>query len=232
MTRRTISLRSLLLVCCACVGSTGVRAQQPTNVATLENEIAQLKLQLSQLRHDLERRGLLDNRTVSSLSLSNNPSLGSPEAPLVLVEFVDYQCPFCAQHARTVLPELIQRYVQLGIVQYVFKNLPLESIHHEAYARALVAQCANEQGSFAQVHNLLFSSFNGTLDTEKIAGVVPKPTAFKVCVSRSATDSDVRRDMAEADHLAVEGVPTFVVGTRTLCNHNVPGRDPSRSTND
>src|SRR5687768_9487903 len=81
---------------------------------------------------------------------------GSVTAKLILVEFTDFECPFCGRHASTVYRELQRRYVDTGELQYVFRHLPLEQIHPSARRAAEAAECAGDQGKFWELHDRFF----------------------------------------------------------------------------
>ncbi|MGH9237725.1 MAG: DsbA family protein [Vicinamibacterales bacterium] len=85
------------------------------------------------------------------------PVKGSAQAKAVIVEFSDYECPFCARHATTVLPELMKRFVDGGLVRYALANNPLP-MHPNADWLARMASCAGEQGRYWDIHHGLFAS--------------------------------------------------------------------------
>lgn len=82
--------------------------------------------------------------------------LGSENAPVTIVEFSDYQCPFCQQYHNETFGRIISEYGD--VVRYVYKDLPLEQLHPEAKPAANAAHCAGEQDEFWSFHNLLFSN--------------------------------------------------------------------------
>jgi protein-disulfide isomerase len=131
-----------------------------------------------------------------------------------VVEFSDYQCPFCAQFALTSEPELFNRFVDAGTVLWVFKNLPLESIHPYAMPAARAAECAGQQNLYWPMHDLLFrnqlalESANLELYAERAgAGLA----AFRTCMSDG--QSLIARDLEDARRLGIRGTPTFLIGT-------------------
>ncbi|MFZ0547695.1 MAG: thioredoxin domain-containing protein, partial [Candidatus Promineifilaceae bacterium] len=88
--------------------------------------------------------------------LGDAPQMGDPNAPIVMVEFTDFQCPYCAQHFRDAYPQLIQEYIEKGVILYVVKDFPLKSIHPQAAIAAEAAACAEDQGAFWEMHDILF----------------------------------------------------------------------------
>jgi protein-disulfide isomerase len=76
------------------------------------------------------------------LSLDGAPAMGEANAPVGIVEFSDYGCPFCARHATQTLPQIVKDYVKTGKVRYFFKDLPVETSHPHAFKEAEAARCA------------------------------------------------------------------------------------------
>ena len=88
---------------------------------------------------------------------SKDPTLGKKDAPIVMLEFSDFQCPFCEKFFSGAEPQIIKDYVDTGKVLFVYKDFPLKQIHPMAQKAAEAANCANEQGKFWQYHDKLFS---------------------------------------------------------------------------
>jgi protein-disulfide isomerase len=92
------------------------------------------------------------------VSTIGRPTLGRDDAPITIVEFSDYQCPFCARHAATAFSQLKTQYVDTGKVRYVFRDLPAAAIHAQARKAAEAAHCAGDQGMYWQMHDTLFAN--------------------------------------------------------------------------
>ena len=84
----------------------------------------------------------------SSFSLADASVKGNPDAPVILVEFTDYECSFCARYVKETYPQIERDYIATGKVKYVFRNFPLESIHKQSFKAHEAATCAAEQGKF------------------------------------------------------------------------------------
>ena len=138
--------------------------------------------------------------------------MGTPTAPVKIVEYSDFQCPFCARFSAT-LRELRARHPDR--VQIVYRHFPLTSIHPHAAAAAAAAECAGVQGRFEAYHDLLFAQQDsiGTRDWSRFAADagVPDLAAFGRCVSSPAPGNRVSRDITSARELKVEVTPTIVV---------------------
>lgn len=146
---------------------------------------------------------------LGDVSAEKAPALGGTEAAVVIIEFSDFQCPFCKQ-AQGTLKKLLQTYGDK--VRLVFKHLPLE-IHPESFSSAQAAFCAGEQKSFWQYHDALFAS--DSLSPEKLKRIaadlgldLPR---FTACLESEQSRAAVLRDVREAGRLGIKGTPTFIV---------------------
>jgi protein-disulfide isomerase len=92
------------------------------------------------------------------LNLKGDPFKGEKNAKVTLVEFSDYQCPFCARHVRATLPPLESEYIATGKIKYVFRNFPIASIHPLAFKAHEAANCSGEQDKYWEMHDRLFAN--------------------------------------------------------------------------
>lgn len=146
--------------------------------------------------------------------MSEAAGLGRREAPVTLIEVGDFQCPFCARHAREVLPELQRDYVQAGKVRFVYLHLPLENAHPFAHKAAEAAECAGVQGRFWEMHDTLFAHSGSPqtpqlLKYSKELGLDEKP--FAECLEDMMA-SRVDAQAAFARSLGITGTPGFLIG--------------------
>jgi len=150
---------------------------------------------------------------VAPVSLDDVPVKGAPEAPIVVIEYGDFQCPYCGEFARRTLPQLMEKYVASGKIKLAFKHLPLQEIHPQAVQAAQTAECARRQGKFWEVHEALFS--DQKLDQESLvakartAGVNIKE--FGECVQGPGA-AKVRQELTEARLAGLAVTPTFFLG--------------------
>jgi protein-disulfide isomerase len=170
---------------------------------------------LLQARPTQPQRGASVEALTGAVAIGDNPPKGKSAAKLTLVEFSDYQCPFCKRYVDQTLPGLMKDYVEAGSVRYVFRDLPLESIHPQAFKAAEAARCAGEQGKFWEMHDLLFAN-QAALQAEKLPEYAKqlglKPAAFEACLSSDKYADAIRRDVADAQALGIRGTPGFVLG--------------------
>jgi protein-disulfide isomerase len=151
-----------------------------------------------------------------SVSVAGAPSRGSAKAPVTIVEFSDFHCPFC----RSVLPTLAQLESKYGDkIKLVFRDFPIESIHPGATKAHEAARCANEQGKFWAYHDKLFETppksspevFN---QLAKDVGLNPK--TFETCLNSGKYQTAIKEDIAEGTRVGVSGTPAFFINGRLI----------------
>lgn len=139
---------------------------------------------------------------------------GSAQAAVGIIEFSDFQCPFCGRFAREVLPEIDREYIQTGKVRFVFRHLPLDR-HAAALPAAIAVECAGREGKFWDLHDRLFAADPQTLTVETISTMAQASqismSAFDACRAGDAP-ARVNRDLELARQLGVGSTPTFFVG--------------------
>lgn len=142
---------------------------------------------------------------------SDGVELGDTTGSVTIVEFVDYQCPVCAQ-VEPLLARLDQQFP--GRIRRVVRHLPIESIHPQALVAAKAVECARDQAAADRMHDLLFGAQpllkSLAFDTLGRAAGVPDPHGFSTCLN-AAEHPRIRRDMDLAASLGVSGTPTIVV---------------------
>jgi protein-disulfide isomerase len=149
------------------------------------------------------------------VSIGDGPAKGDHGARILLVEFTDYQCPFCARHARATWPQIEKQYVKSGKIQYLVRDLPLESIHPHAFRAAEAAHCAGAQGKYWDMHEVLFGNQRalGPTDLVTHAGTLSLDVdQFQACLKAGIYADRVRRDLAEAQKAGLRGTPSFLLG--------------------
>ena len=141
---------------------------------------------------------------------------GTKDAPVTIVEFSDFQCPFC-KNATATLKQLLDRYP--GKVKWVFRDYPLVSIHPAAPKAHEAARCAAEQNKFWEYHDVLFerSPRLAPTDLKEYAKELKlEPTAFARCLDSGKYTAEVNRDVQEGTSLGITGTPTFYINGRQL----------------
>jgi protein-disulfide isomerase len=151
------------------------------------------------------------------LSVANAPAMGPEQAVVTLIEFSDYECPFCIRHFQTTTPQIEENYIRTGKIRYVFRDLPIDENHPKAVRAHEAAHCADAQHKFWALHPKLFSR-PGTHDLAALEAKATEAgldlTAFRKCIADGDTTAAVRASAASAEKLGVEGTPAFFVGLR------------------
>src|SRR6476646_2507869 len=145
-----------------------------------------------------------------TISIQGAPALGSATARVVVVEFSDFQCPYCGKFARETFATIEERYITPGKVRYAFRNFPLDEAHPKAFRAAEAAECANQQGKFWEMHARLFTNQQALdsadlLSHAKAVGV--DESAFQKCLSGAAR-AKIKRDFQDGLKARIGGTPT------------------------
>jgi protein-disulfide isomerase len=145
-------------------------------------------------------------------------SKGAATAKVAVVEFSDYECPFCGRYVRDALPQIARDYIDTGKVRYVFRNFPLDSIHKSAFKAAVAAGCAADQGKGWPMHDQLFAN-QTALDAPALIGhgkaIGLDAARFEQCLTTDAAAPRVRQDQADAQKAGASSTPTFFVAVTT-----------------
>jgi predicted DsbA family dithiol-disulfide isomerase len=151
-----------------------------------------------------------------NVSASGRPSIGSASAPVILVEFSDFQCPYCKRFSSTI-KEVLKQY--RNQVQLVFRQFPLTNIHPNAQRAAEASLCANVQGRFWEMHDLLFAD-QANLKDEDLKNRASKLgldiAAFDACMDSERYSAQIEEDMRAAAAAGVDGTPALFINGRFL----------------
>lgn len=146
-------------------------------------------------------------------------SMGAGDAPVVVTEFSDYQCPACASVEQQVIPELIKQYVDTGKVRFVYREFPLTSIHPTAFAASEAAVCAGQQGKYWEMHEKLFetqaewSAGDPASQFEAYAEELGLDTkTFDECLDSGEATNIVKGDIMAGEMVGINATPTFLIG--------------------
>ncbi|MGA2505778.1 MAG: DsbA family protein [Anaerolineales bacterium] len=151
-----------------------------------------------------------------TVSTDGDPSIGPADAPITIVEFGDYQCPYCQAWYQQTFDQLMANYP--GKILFVYRDLPLP-MHPESLPAAEAANCAGEQGAYWKFHDDLFSGqFQlGRTAYEQYASDLGLDTAaFTTCLDDHHTQAEVKADAADAARLGLNGTPSFVINGQIL----------------
>ena len=166
---------------------------------------------------------ILDDATFAKLLDNPAASKGNKNAPVSLVEFTDYQCPFCARYVTDTYNQIVENYVDTGDVYYVVRDLPL-GFHPNAKPAAMAARCAGDQNKYFEMHTAIFdgqqawSSLSDPQETfESLAKEVGLSLGtFTSCYTSDKYSQAVDDDLALAGTVQASGTPTFYINGKQL----------------
>lgn len=149
------------------------------------------------------------------VSVDDDPSIGPEDAPVTIVEFSDYQCPFCAR-AEPTIEQVLKEYE--GKVRLVYRDFPL-SFHQNAQKAAEATECADEQGKFWEYHDKLFEN-QDALDVNNLKQYAKDlgldSSKFDNCLDSGKYTEEVQKDLADGQSLGVSGTPAFFINGRLV----------------
>src|SRR3989344_694364 len=144
---------------------------------------------------------------------------GQADAPVTIIEFSDFQCPFCKKFYTDSLPQLREKYIQTGKVKLVFRDFPLSNIHPDAQKAAEAAECAGEQGKYFAMHDKIFENQQElkVADLKKYAASLGLNTqTFNDCLDSGKMKDVVANDFAQGTQYGVSGTPAFYINGKLL----------------
>ncbi len=188
-----------------------------TDIEELKKGQAEIKKELAEIRKLLTPAPAPSavEKLEVTVAVGSNAPRGSANAPVTMIEFSDYQCPYCKRHADQTVPELLKDYVQTGKVRYAFRDFPLTQMHPLAAKAAEAARCAGDQGKYWEMHDRLFAN-PAELQAEKLPvharSIGLEEAAFRACLDDSRHAAAVQTDLDAGTELGIGGTPAIVVG--------------------
>ena len=148
------------------------------------------------------------------LNLEGAPVLGRADAPVTMIEFSDFECPFCQRYSSSVFPEIKREYIDTGKLRYVFMDFPLEQIHPNSRRAAEAAYCAGQQSAFWPMHDRLFANQN-ELGAVQLLGHARQlglnAEAFERCLATGQHAAWINRGLSAGASVGVTATPTFLL---------------------
>ena len=193
---------------------------------TLKKEVEALRSEQAAIRKDLdELKALIKGQAAAApqrietadslLSIDGSPYLGRKDAPVTLIEFFDYECPFCMRHVQQTLPQIERDYIQSGKVKYVVRDFPIDSLHPNSFRKHEAAHCAGDQGKYWEMRARLLGTekFERSDDfSEDASALGLNSSVFGGCLKAQAHAPAVRTDIEAGNKAGVFGSPTFFLG--------------------
>lgn len=196
------------------------------------------KLELKMLQNQLPTQHP-QPQIPKNISADDDPVIGDPNAPITIIEFSDFECPFCARFHVQTLPALMSEYINDGKVKLVFRDFPIQSIHPNALSASVAAECANEQGKFKEMHDVLFDNqrqwSNGetvdavTLFMQYASAMELEQEQFDSCLTNGKYIDEIRGDLSDGRDYGVAGTPGFFVGNDEIGYVELKGAQPFES---
>ena len=200
----------------------------------LEDAIAQLELKILEKQLPTNQPNL-----PVKISADDDPIIGNPDAEITIIEFSDFQCPFCARFHIQTLPTLMEEYIEKGTVKLVFRDFPIQSIHPNAVPASVAAECANEQGKFKQMHDILFERQNQWSNLETIyamelfnqyaSEIQLEQEQFSSCLSTAKYVKEIQNDLNDGRAYGITGTPGFFIGNEKIGFTELKGAQPFES---
>ncbi len=196
-------------------------------MAKLELKIMQSKLPTSQPQFP------------AKISADNDPIIGNPDAPITIIEFSDFQCPFCARFHVQTLPSIMEEYIEQGKVKLVFRDFPIQNIHPNALPASIAAECANDQGKFKEMHDILFDNQSQwskqetssalSMFVQYASNIQLDEDKFTSCLTGGKHIDEIRKDLEDGRNYGISGTPGFFVGNDQIGYVELKGAQPFES---
>ncbi|MBI2450778.1 MAG: DsbA family protein [Parcubacteria group bacterium] len=179
-----------------------------------------------------EKAALLPTETktnenaIIQVSADDDSFLGDENAPVTLIYFSDFQCPFCRKFWRENLPEIKEQYIETGKLKFVYRDFPLDGLHPGARLAAEAADCAKDQENFWEMHDKIFKEQDklgastqqfSISDIKNWAGEIELNTGqFNDCLDSKKYKDEVENDFQDGSRAGVEGTPTSFINGRKI----------------
>lgn len=149
--------------------------------------------------------------------LDDDAVKGDADAPVTIVEWSDYECPFCARFYTETEKLIDEQYVKTGKVKLVYRDFPL-SFHAQAQKAAEAAECAGEEGKYWEMHNLLFERGvqGGVASFKAFAKELGLSAGFDTCLDSGEMAGEVQQDMMDGTAVGIQGTPGFIINGKLV----------------
>jgi len=205
-------------------------------ISTADLDEAMAKLELKLLQNQLPTKQAVEP---IKISMDDDPIIGNPDAPITIVEFSDFQCPFCARFHTQTLPLLLEEYIEQDKVKIVFRDFPIQSIHPNALPASIAAECANDQNKFREMHDVLFEKQNSwnrvetndalSLFSQYASDMQLDQETFDSCLTSGKHIPEIQNDLNDGRDYGVSGTPGFFVGNDQIGFVELKGAQPFES---
>ncbi len=206
-----------------------------TSQINIEDAIQSLKKDVQDLKKEVET---LKAKSVAApvqpsqelqdvtASIDDDPIKGKSDAPVTIIEFSDYQCPFCGRFVKNTFPDIAKKYIETGKVKYVFRDFPLE-FHKQAPKASEAANCAGDKGKYWEMHDKLFDSQNAlALDNlrQYAKDIGLDAEVFNACIDSGKHAAEITKDLEDGKKAMVSGTPSFIIGKTQSGKKEIVGK--------
>lgn len=170
------------------------------------------------------------------ISADDDPVRGDQDAPITIVEFSDFQCPFCARFQIQTLPLILEQYVETGKVKFVYRDFPIQNSHPNAMPAAAASECAHEQDKYWEYHDALFENqavWNKVEITSAITIFKEFATElnlnqeqFDSCLDSGKYIEEIKNDLNDGRNYGITGTPGFFIGNDDIGFVKLNGAQP------
>ncbi|MEQ6341174.1 MAG: DsbA family protein [Gammaproteobacteria bacterium] len=217
----------LCLMACAILAACSVNPPAHTGNEEILNKLVEMSKQITTLSDDV---GVIKKAlavaiggapeqpkppVITTIELDDaSPVRGDGNAIVAIVEFSDYQCPFCGRFHAQVLPELKKEYIDAGKVRHIFRDFPLD-FHPQAKGAAIAANCAGEQKAYWEMHDSLFANqkrLGAAFYEERAKKMNLNLASFQACLKDAKQAEKIEKDLSYGQSLGIDGTPSFFIG--------------------
>jgi protein-disulfide isomerase len=212
-----ISLVAVSIVAAFFAGSYAVLKSEEPSKMELTEAIKKLELKISS-----NQPSNAPNIKPVNVSIDDDPVRGDPDAPITIIEFSDFQCPFCSRFQTQTLPTILEEYVDTGKVKFVYRDFPIQTSHPNAMPAAVASECAHEQNKYWEYHDALFErqqtwnnlKLSDSIDTfKKMAKELGmNEDQFNSCLDSGKYIDEINNDLKDGTNYGITGTPGFFVG--------------------
>jgi protein-disulfide isomerase len=201
--------------------------QNPDEMTNLMTDISALLAEQKQLIREVDdlkrimlayspgKPPLQPTQLVRTVRISGETFRGDKNARVALIEYSDFECPFCGGYEREIYPQIFENYIKTDKVRLFYRDLPLP-MHPHAMQAARAAHCANEQGKYWEMHDSLFAKQNALSDPallDRAKTLALNADEFAACLSSDRYADDIQKSVTEAQKAGIGATPTFFIGT-------------------
>lgn len=173
------------------------------------------------------------------VSLDNDPIIGNSDASITVVEFSDFQCPFCARFQIETFPLILEQYVDTGKVKFTYRDFPIQQSHPNAIPAAVASECAHEQNKYWEYQNELFEKQQIWSNVEVASAIINfkefatrlnlNQEQFDSCLNSGKYIEEVMMDLNDGKSYGITGTPTFFIGNENTGFVKITGAQPFES---